>query len=213
MTLNINPQVTTTAAGTFGVDWDGLMQGVAMPDPGTMWALAGGYVAPAETDPMFGGIAITEHVPLAIGSPPNSPATELGGPIGRATAVASGAAPITGFSVFDQNYAMINWPASPVPLASAYQQVNFYRLGSGARIVLAMDPALAATLYGSVVNSPSALVTWDFVNQRLIAIGGGTALPVKILRVKATNSMTVNFTTGAGAATWNRNGSAALCQI
>jgi hypothetical protein len=209
MTINLNPQQTGNAAGSFGVSWDGLVQGTAQPDPATMFALAGGYVDPSETDPFFGGIAITEAVPLAASGA--NPATELGGPIKRATIVspASTAGAITGFSVFDQDYAMINTPNSPVPLATSYMQVNFYRLGSGARLSLAIDPALVG-LYGNIITQA---VSWDFVNQRIIAIGALLPLPVRILRVKPTNSMTVNFTTGSGVATWNRNGAAALVVI
>ena len=34
---------------------------------------------------------------------------------------------LTGFSVFDQAYGMINSPQSPVQLAATYMQVNFFR--------------------------------------------------------------------------------------
>jgi hypothetical protein len=60
--------------------------------------------------------------------------------------------------------AMIMSPQSPVPLAASGMQVNYYPLGSKARIPLAIDPALV-DLEGYFTGS---LVTWDFVNQRLI---------------------------------------------
>jgi hypothetical protein len=201
MPISIDPQKTTNAAGTFGVTWDGLMQGVAMPSPNAMFDLAGGYVASTETNPMYGGIAIGENIPLNPGAPPTTPAPELGGSIVRAANTAG----ITGFTVFDQDYAMINSPQSPVPLAGVGMQVNFYRLGSGARIVVAIDPALV-NLYGQLITTQ---VTWDFVNQRIIAFNTN-ALPAKVLKVVPTNCMTVNFTSGSGVATWNRNGAAAI---
>jgi hypothetical protein len=210
MPISINPQITTNAAGTFGVTWDGLMQGVAMPAPNAMFNLAGGIVAPTETDPMFGGIGISEQVPLNPGSPPITPDPSQGGYVSRATNIsAAGAAlSLTGFTVFDQDYSMINSPGSQVPLAGAGMQVNFYRLGSGARIVVAIDPALV-NLYGQVITQQ---VSWDFTNQRLIAFAT-TALPCKILKVQPTNSMTVLFTSGSGVANWNRNGAAAVILI
>ncbi len=116
---------------------------------------------------------------------------------------------LTGFSVFDQAYGMINTPQSPVPLAAGYMQVMFYRLGSKARLTLAMDPALAAGLYGNPITIP---VSWDFTLQRLVAFAV-TGLPVKILRVYPNNCMTVNYDGASGYATWNRNGAAAMVMI
>jgi len=60
-------------------------------------------------------------------------AIALGGNVGRATAL-TGSKALTGFSAFDQDYAMINTPQSPVPTSASFGQVNFYRLGSNARI-------------------------------------------------------------------------------
>jgi hypothetical protein len=210
MPISINPQVTTNAAGSFGVTWDGLMQGTAMPAPNAMLNLAGGLVATAETDPMYGGIAISENIPLNPGSPPTTPDPSLGGYVARATnvSVVGAALSVTGFTVFDQDYSMINSPGSQVPLASAGMSVHFYRLGSGARIVVAIDPALV-NLYGTIITNQ---VTWDFVNQRIIAFAT-TALPVKVLKVMPTNCMTVTFTPGSGVANWNRNGAAAVILI
>jgi hypothetical protein len=175
-----------------------------------MFNLAAGLVASTETDPMYGGIGITEAVPANPGSPPTTPDPSQGGSVARATNIsAAGAAlSLTGFTVFDQDYSMINSPGSEVPLASAGMQVNFYRLGSGARIVLAIDPALVG-LYGGVITQQ---VSWDFTLQRIIAFAV-TALPVKILKVQPTNSMVVQFTPGSGVANWNRNGAAAVVLI
>lgn len=210
MTISINPMQTTNAAGTFGITWDGLVQGVALPSPNAHFNLAAGYVAATEVNPMFGGIGISENIPLNPASPPLTPDPSLGGSIVRATNISGvGAAlSLTGFSVFNQNYAMINSPASPVPLAGPSQQVNFYRLGSGARICVAIDPALI-NLYGQIISTQ---VSWDFTNQRLIAFAT-TALPCKVLKVVPSNCMTINFTPGSGVATWNRNGAAAVILI
>lgn len=161
MTININPALTTNAQGTFNVQSTGLVQGTAYPDPSTRFALAGGILATTETLPMWGGVGIYEDVAnptAALGA-----RQELGNIIGRATAL-TGSTPLTGFSVFDQAYGMVNSPQSPVPLASNGGQVMFYRLGSGARIAVACDSTLTS-LRGGPIN---AQVSWDFVNQRLV---------------------------------------------
>lgn len=208
--MQFNPMVQTNAPGSFATQWDGLIQGMAMPDPETRFALSSGWLDPAETLPMWGGVAITELTPSNSVNPPPAaaPGVNQQGMIQRANNY-TGVKLITGFSVFDQAYGMINSPQSPVPLASGYQQVMFYRLGSMARIVLKLDPTLAASLYGFPITQG---VSWDFTNQMIVAFAT-TALPVKILRVYPAGCMTVNYNSGNGFATWNRNDAAALVMI
>jgi hypothetical protein len=197
----LNPAIQTSAAGMFTIQSDGLVVGTAMPDPATRYALAGGYLASTETIPMYGGIAISENVPQETGLVPD---VSLGGKIARATAYAN----VTGFSVFDQNYAAVNTPQSPCPAVGSGGLVNFYRLGSGARVALAIDPTLIS-LEGGLIT---AQVSWDFTNNKIIAFAT-TALPVKVLAVKATNCMVPVYTSGTGFTTWNYNGAAALCLL
>lgn len=178
--ITINPALTSNAPGSFGVSSVGLIQGMAYPDPATRYALVQGVVAAGETIPMWGGVAVFEDV--APGGGGLNRAGVLGGDIGRATTVTGGSKPILGFSVFDQAYGMINSPQSPVQLAAAGQSANYYRLGSGARIAVAADPNLTA-LRGGLVN-PN--VSWDFVNEQLIAYSAPTF-----------SSGTYNGTTGA----------------
>jgi|SRR5580704_16841041 hypothetical protein len=201
--LNINPVATTNAAGTFAITLDGFMQGMAMDDPSMRTQLTGGQLDTAEAVPMWGGCAIVEM--LAAGEPQ---ATK---PIVKH---ASSAALFTGFSVFNQDHAMINTPQSQVPLALPGMLVNLYRFGSLARIPMMADPALAATLPGLPI-APSALY-WDPVNYWISATAtGGYALPVatKIIGWNAGNSMTVAFNAATGFATWTRNGNCVLLQI
>ncbi len=211
-TIPFNPVIQTNAAGTFAIQYDGLIQGTAQPDPATRFALASGWLDPAETLPMWGGVAIAENVPSNVANPPpvNAPGVNQQGMIQRATGyVPTAAKGLAGFSVFDQAYGMVNAPQTPVPQASGYMQVAFYRMGSGARIAVKMDPTLAAALYGNPIGQQ---VSWDFTNSLLIAFAV-TALPVKILRVYPAGCMTVNYNAGTGFTTWDRNGAAALIQI
>jgi hypothetical protein len=199
--FSINPNATTNAAGSFNVQSRGLIVGTAYPDPSTRFALSGGILATTETLPMFGGVGIGENIPGAGAKPTDS---SLGGTIVRAT----GGTNLTGFSVFDQNYSAINAPESPVPQTLSGGLVNFYRLGSGARVALAIDPSLAS-LEGGLITQQ---VSWDFTNQRVIAFDG-TALPVKILLVDIGNSWVPVYNAGTGFVTWNMSGSACVALI
>jgi hypothetical protein len=155
--ISFNPVLTTNASGSFNIQSEGYFQGTALNDPAVRNALAGGVLATTETLPMWGGVGIAEFVP---GTSPN-PA--LGGNIKRATSL-TGATALTGFSVFDQVHSMTTTPQSPVPLAGSSMSVNFYRLGSGARLALKAAPGLIA-LDGGIITQQ---VSWDFVGQQLV---------------------------------------------
>jgi hypothetical protein len=158
-TLTVSPTFTNQAAGTFGVSWDGLVQGTAYPDPETRFALRSGWLSNNETIPMWGGVGLYAEVPGVSGGP----VTAQGAQVGRATSI-SGTLPLLGFSVFDQAYGMVNSPSSPVPLIGSYGQVMYYLLGSGARIAVQMASSLVS-LEGGLIN---AQVSWDFNYQQLI---------------------------------------------
>lgn len=167
MSLTFNPVLTTNAAGTFNSTSGGYIQGTAQNDPAVRNELAGGVLLSSSSLPVFGGVAISEVVPGATGSPNNN----LGGIVSYATSVgtttgnsATSAGICTGISVFDQANAMINYPGSPVPAAQPGMQVNFYRFGSGARIAVALAPGLV-TLEGELISTN---VSWDFTNQQII---------------------------------------------
>ena len=166
--ITINPALTTVAAGTFGIQWDGLIQGMAMPDPAVRNFLASGIWANANSLPSFGGLGISEAVPTPPASPPLTPDAAFQGQLIRATNQNGNGTVgnLTGFSVFDQGYSGINSPQSEVPLVGSYGQTMFYRFGSGARIAVACDTALAAYAQGNVITKP---VSWDFLNQKLIS--------------------------------------------
>jgi len=161
-TISFNPLLTSNAPGTFNIQSDGYIQGTALDAPAVRYQLSGGYLASTETLPMWGGVGISE----AVGGVSGQPLGVLGGAITRATSLSTtgAAGSLTGFSVFDQNYSAINSPQSPVPLIGSYGQVNFYRLGSLARIAVACDPVLVSA-QGSIITQE---VSWDFVNQMLI---------------------------------------------
>jgi len=187
--ISFNPNITTVAAGTFNISSEGYIQGTALNDPSVRNELAGGVVALTESSPMWGGIAITENVP------PVGIAGTLGGNIKRATAETN----ITGFTVFDQAHGMINFPQSPVPLAAGGMQVNFYRLGSNARIAVAASPTLVG-LDGTPITSQ---VAWDYVNEQLVPYVATTVSSGTYATAATVSSGT--YTPSSGAVTLTTN--------
>lgn len=160
--INFNPVITSTAAGSFAVTSEGLIQGTSYADPSARNWLSGGVLASTESLPMWGGVGISDAVPTQNST--TGPALQLGPTITRATTLTAAAAGVlTGFSVFDQVHSAINTPQSPVPLVGSGMSVNFYRLGSNARIAVAADSALASLEAGV----SAAQVSWDFGRQCL----------------------------------------------
>lgn len=158
MTTPFNPYATTNAAGSFSVQSQGYIAGTAYNDPAVRFFHAMGVLAPTETLPMYGGLPVAEDVATV---------AALGGNIARATTVSA----ITGFSVFDQAYSWVSSPQSPTPSAYPGMSVPFYRLGSGARIAVPMDPVLV-DLGGTPITSQ---VSWDFNNGVLQPYDASTA--------------------------------------
>ena len=198
MTISLNPMPTTNAAGLFDTSSQGLTQGDAQADPAIKFALVGGYLNPSASAPIWGGLPIEEY--LTVDTTGNS---VLGNKVDLATANAN----ITGFAVFNQAFAGITTPQSPVPTYQPGQSVNYYRLGSGACIPLPIDPALVS-LAGDFVNQQ---VSWDFTANQIIAYSSGVgALNVKILKIVTQNNLRVSYS--GGNATYG-SGALALCQI
>lgn len=195
--IAFNPFATTVAAGLFLTQASGLVAGTFFDDPAIRVQLAGGVLASSETLPMWGGVGIGEYIPTG-GS------DVRGSQIKRALAQTS----LTGFSVFNQNGAAISSPQSPVPQTLSGGQVNFFRLGSGAKLALPIDPALVSD-DGAIITSQ---VSWDYTAQRIVAYDSTAALPIKILSIQTAQVMTVAFD-GVNAATWTRSGNAAAIVI
>ena len=201
MTANavaFNIGATTNAAGLFNTQAAGLYAGIYMDDPSTRYKLAGGVLASTETLPMWGGVGLQELIPTG-------GLDVRGNQIKRSTIQTN----LTGFAVFNQNGAAINSPQSPVPVTLVGNQVNFFRLGSGAQITLEIDPALAS-LDGGLITQQ---VSWDYTNQKIVAYDSVAALPIKILSIQTSQAKTVNYTTGTSVAKWTDTGNAVAIVI
>jgi len=199
--INLNPQLVTNAGGRFHVYSEGYVQGEALDDPAIRNSLCAGVVDPTYANAMFGGMGITESLIT-----PGTEASAIMSVIKPATSQAN----LTGFSVFNQSAALIQTPQSPVPLASASMGLNFYRLGSRARIAVQLDSAVATTLQGGAVNQA---LYWDYTNQKLLAAPGGTAIAVKVIDINFGNSKVVSYNSGTGIATWTNNAYTAIIEI
>ncbi len=181
--VSFNPMLTTTNIGGFSTQSYGLVQGVAMDDPAVRYALAGGLLATNESYPMWGGVGVYANVPALAGNS-TSVGPELGPIVGRATTLSAGAAKqLIGFSTFNQATAWVSWPQSNVPTAAGGMTVPYFPIGSGARIAVACDPSLAASLVG---NSIAQAVYWDLNAQCLVASASAT-YAVTSLTWSATN--------------------------
>lgn len=201
--IAFNPSLTTNAYGLFSQNTNGFVQGDAQDDPAVKFWLAGGVVGSAQTTPMWGGLPVEESIPSASTQPGTD---SLGGTIITATSNAT----ITGFSVFNQSFNGIITAQSEVPLYTTGMSINFYRLGSGARIPLPIDPTLVS-LDGTIITSQ---VSWDFVNNKIIAYNSGVgALPVRILKISTANNKGVSYSSVTGFANWDTTATLALCLI
>lgn len=200
--INFNPMTTLTGSNSFQLQSTGYIQGAFMDDPvARMWVLPG-LVANSVTQPVWGGIPITENVPSL--SAEGNNLEQAAGNIVIPTTIEE----ITGFTFFNRAHNMIITPGNPVPQATANMNIAYARLGSNLRVPVKIDPTLASTLEGGAVNTQ---VAWDFTNNQLSAYSSGTALPVKVLSI-LDNSKVVNYDSGTGALSWDYT-YAALIQI
>ncbi len=166
--LSLNPMATTNALGSFGVQSDGYIQGVALDDPANRFNLAAGTVSATETKPLWGGLPVAELLPGTSSSP-------RGSYIRRAVSVAE----LEGFTVFNQAHNGLTTPQSPVPLYASGMSVSYYRLGSNMRVPLkASAQVVALGTSGASVKTPLA---WDFVNNQ-ITTAAAAGFAVLILR-------------------------------
>jgi hypothetical protein len=201
MTVSFNPQLTTSPSNTFLQSTEGYVQGATFDDTSSRMWLTSGVVASSVTQPVWGGMAITEEV-----------ATVNANQLGNSLVLASAAGNVTGFTVFDQAHNMIIVPGNTVQQSVAGMTINYYRFGSNIRIAVGVLGSIVATLDSGAINQT---LYWDPALQQLTASGtsGAFALPAttKILSLNST-SKTISYNSGTGALTWT-TGNAAMIQL
>ena len=199
-TVNFDPMKTLSGSNSFQLESQGYIQGAIMDDPvARMWLLPG-VVASTVTQPVWGGIPITENVASLASSVLQTAANPL--------VIPTTVAEITGFTVFNRAHNMLITPGNPVPQSTVGMSVAYFRLGSNMRVPVQIDAATATALENGAINQQ---LTWDFTTNTLIPYASGTALPVKVLHLNA-NSKIVNYDSGTGALTWTY-GYCALIQL
>lgn len=184
--LSLNPMATTNAAGSFGVQSDGFIQGVALDDPANRFNLASGTVSATETKPLWGGLPVAELLPGVKSSP-------RGSTIRRAVSLAE----LEGFTVFNQAHNGLTTPQSPVPLYASGMSVSFYRLGSNMRVPLKASVQVVAL--GTAGASVKTALAWDFVNDRVTTAAAAAFAGSDIATSSVTYSNGVATATTASA--------------
>lgn len=195
-----NPYAITNVQDGFSVQSNGFWQGDLQADPAGRFQLAPGVIAAAVTDPVWGGMAISETTP---------PATPGANYLGSLLDVATSATDFAGFTVFNGTYSLPTTPQSPVPTAVAGNSFNFVRKGTNNRVVVKCNSAVIA-LAGS--TNPQTL-GWDITNQQLVAAGDGDFDFTATLIQVDTNGATVSYNSVTGFATWNTASNVAVIQI
>lgn len=193
--ISFNPMLTTSAADTFLLSTAGYTQGDFLADPAARMWLVEGQVVNTASAPLWAGIPVTETTPASGATTSSTPT------IAAATAETN----ITAFTVANQAYAGVIVPGSTAPLWYAGMTMSYLRLGSNARIVVAVDSGAVSALTGAATD---VTVYWDFVNNALTN-SGSTALPVKFRGIDSNSKV---FTYSSGSATWSV-GSVAIIQI
>jgi hypothetical protein len=191
--VSFSPYPTVNAGGSFSSLSHGYTVGTTLDNPAARFQLDRGILNTSETLPMWGGVGIYQNVPTVGSTLSSNPSSSLGSVVGRATNVtANTAASLAGFSVFDQNYAAVQSPQSPVPQTATGGLVTYYRLGSRARLAVQIDPGLVS-FEGSII---SPQFSWDFTNQQITTYSAAYAANVITGATWAsTNGGQVTFTT------------------
>ncbi len=200
--ISMNPMLTTSPlANGFLVETQGYIQGFDFDDQIARMHLKQGVVSSGATAPLYAGVLVSELINTINQNAP-------GNIIEAATSLGTGNVNYGGFTVLRQANNMIITPGNSVPLAASGMSIMYFQPGSGARIMVAVDSGLAASLEGGSVNQP---VSWDFVNQALTTYSSGAgALPVKVISFNS-NSQTVLI--NSGVYSWNPGQTAAIIQI
>ena len=184
--LSLNPMATTNAAGSFGVQSDGFIQGVALDDPANRFNLASGTVSATETKPLWGGLPVVGLLPGVNSSP-------RGSTIRRAVSLAE----LEGFTVFNQAHNGLTTPQSPVPLYASGMSVSFYRLGSNMRVPL--KASAQVVMLGTAGASVKTPLAWDFVNNQVTTAAAAAFAGADIATTAVTYSNGVATATTASA--------------
>lgn len=191
--INLDPFKTHGAFnGLFNVESRGLTQGDAQDDPAIRLQLCSGQLDENLDAPIWGGVGVMECI---------APATSnvAGSLIKLASASVCNA-----FSVVNQAYHGITTPGNPVPLFLAGGSVHYYRIGSGARIPLAISEDVAALAASGDESVGADGFVWDMENNCIDVYSSATSsspkVDIKLLMVSVEGNLTVKKDVGGNVA-------------
>ena len=194
---------TTTASSAFLLNSDGYLAGTLYGNYPDRFRLEGGVVASAQSTPLYGGLPLTNTVVA-----PSSTGQSSGLGETVAAAVTTGAN-ITSWCVYDQASAGVITATSNAPLFYANSSINFVRVGSGAFVVLPVNPAAVATIAG---GTSIQTLYWNFTNNYIDTSGTG-ALSLQVIALN-TNSKTLTYVSGPPITlNWTAGGSIIVVRV
>ncbi len=197
--VSFNPGLMTGAQNTFFVDTQGYIQGLTLQDWVSRGHLESGNVASGVTQPIWGGMGILVDTNDAAANN-----NRMGPSISPASTTQ-----INGFTVFDQNIAMVQTPGNTAPIVTS--SVAFYRFTSKARVPLPIAAGTLADFENVNIDTP---LYWDTANYCLTTTSSSTtvALPstVSLWSVNPANSKVVSYDSTTGAVSWSYGQPAAV---
>lgn len=193
--IAFNPVIQTNFGDAFSAQTTGYTQGTFLDDPAVRFQLEQGIVSTGASVPMWGGVAVSFALPTA-----GTEADEVGTVLTAATSTSN----LNGFTVFNQAAAMVTTPQSNAPQAGPGMSINYFRVGSGARIALQATSTAAAAWYGAT-EYPSTIY-WNTSTYTLTNTSGGSNIGPLSYRIVAidinANSKIVTYNSSSGFVYW-----------
>lgn len=189
-----NQYVTNQPQSSFLLETQGYVQGLCLDDTvARMWLMEGTLISTATT-PLWGGVPIQEQINVT-----GSGSDGLGPVVLAATAQNN----VTGWCTYQQMMHGVISPGSNAPQYGPTNGVGFFRLGTNARMVVACDPALVASITGAgdLITAVSA-VYWDVANYRITGTSAGNFLLPSTTRILAVNTNSKIVTYSSPNTTW-----------
>ncbi|WP_176157005.1 hypothetical protein [Burkholderia multivorans] len=165
--VQFDPMKVAAFDGIFNKGTEGVTQGEIQSMGGyDRFHIEGGYSIDSKS--LYGGL------PVNVGIAAKGAQT-MGSAVRRATT----AAEVSGFVISTQMFNAIQVPGG-AGVVSKGMGVQFGRFGSGVRVAVQIDPALAETLYGGGAQ-PANGFGWDYTNNKLIAAAtAADKLPITV---------------------------------
>lgn len=184
---------------TFAITSRGAVQGTVKPNLSTGAKLSqGGYTLADPLDIMWAGTAVS---PLL---------TDGSAPVSNSIAKATAMANLGGFTVSElDGRSHMQMYGGNAPFHNSTGFVNFYAVGSGARVWLHIDTAFAATLVPA--KSTYVKASFDFVQQKFVTPAADATF-FTFENIILSGCLGIDFDVPSRQVNWNGN-SALVCVV